>query len=158
MSIEYIRVNVDNWLLYKQDVLKLEEIFPESIRCDLDLLEETMLDINNIAYVAVVDNKVAGYGLAEPLLACLNVDGCNRDKKSLPNTLYLSSCSVYSEYRNIGISKGLRQYRITEGLRQGYNRFTAHIRTGKMPDKHIVIESFDDWNGYGSFDYLEILI
>ena len=149
-------VTPETWPEQRTPVLLLESVFPPRIRASEAQIDSELPSTRNISVVAYDGPKLVGYGLAEPL----------QSRRDFPDpagpalrlrTLYLSSCSVDLHYRHLGIAKKLRDWRIEEGMKRGYSRFTAHIRTGCMPDPHHVIETYENWYDYGSFDYMEIL-
>jgi len=154
VTLIYERVNASNWDRFAHYVHRMERVFPMRLRCSYEQLREEFIHPMNVGFVVCDDSPIA-YGLAQPILRC-DFPGVDEEFQN-DKTFYMSSCVVMGEQQKRGISTRLREMRMDEGRKLGYERFTAHIRTGMTNTPHRVIRTFPRWYDFGSFDFVELL-
>lgn len=148
---EILLVTPEKWGEVKEDIMRIEQVFPNNIRDTEQFYETTVALKSAIFLVAKVDQEVVGYVIGAALENFKQIPGIKQDPYfGIGNTIYLESIAVASDYQGQGIGKHLRRHFILMAKKKGFSYIASHVPEGCSERWNgICLQLFPDWFGTG---------
>ena len=119
-------LNLNNWHVYVDLVLKSEAIFPESIRTSKEEFTEILLIKDTIAKVAI-DSGYVGNIMGYPLVSLENLEEYGLQFLE-ERAIYISNLVIESTHQGKGFGKKLLLEFIKAAIDNGYEKVYGHFR------------------------------
>lgn len=159
-----MRITTETWRSVAMQVLQIERVsFIPSIR----ETEQALLDVVRsstavaIAAFSGSSDHLVGYSMGDRLERFDGIPGVKLDTHfGRRSTLYISSVAVAPRWRARGFAISLERELIRLARREGYQRFTAHIRRSAQLAPFLaktILASYSNWYSTGElFDYVRL--
>lgn len=160
----FMRITAETWIAVASQVLQIERAsFIPSIRETEQALLRVVRSSTAVALAAFAGSSdhLVGYSMGDRLEGFDGIPGVKLDPHfGRRSTLYVSSVAVAPRWRARGFAISLERELIGVGRREGYRRFTAHIRRSAQLAPFLaktILGSYSNWYATGEqFDYVRL--
>jgi len=131
-SMQYPRLNAQNWAQWREPILLLEAQIYEPSRQDTpETLEGIICDGHGVSLAAVEGDRLAGFCLGAPLEHFAHVRGPAEDPvRGSATALYAADTLVDAHYRGQGIGRELKVRQIEAARSEGFKSVCGRNRAG----------------------------
>lgn len=128
MEANYKKITQKEWANIAENVLSLENIYPETIRASRDDYDEIIFRDDSLAVVSFLENKLSGFALGfhitdEDWNECRLVPFKRNDGRSI----YLESITIAPPFQGRGFGRGLyrafNEFAVKAGFAYSYGHF-----------------------------------
>lgn len=163
-QVSFVRLNANNWDLYKEDVMQSEQMFEESLRTDEEEYAAMMANSEAISLVLMVDGQYAGSAVTKKIQLEDRKELHLLDIPETPATLYLHNFVIDAVWQGKGLGKTLMHALTAELKSFRIQKLNGHFRQNgslatllKMGGK--IIKEEPNWFETGEkFSYCELTI
>lgn len=153
---EILTVDKSNWDQLRAALLKIEEIFPNTLRDTEESLAAIMGYDRSIFLAVKVSDSVVGYIAGASLESFGQIPGVRQDPHfGVKDTIYLHSHGVIEKFQKQGIGKYLMRCFTLRAKALNFVYMSAHVRKGFATKwRGTSLREFPNWFGTGkTFEY-----